>query len=529
MSGLQIFSMIASIALLVAAAGGLGFSIYQSILLVNDKRVSFDKKPYLKKIGISVIVFIIGLITGLCFIYGWNGYTANGVEWTCAILGTLVFATSFGVGLNSFIIHYYGKGLEQKLDKTLFICLVASIPLAVIGFFLSTNGFADMCGPHFLFPTGLNFTQGFVRPDSGYKANIAFYAVCILSGAVFVYFLNDHYMYKEYGKHGLLESTFLLAFPAGILGARIAYVIGNFTKDGFAERIFQRGEWWCIFAIWEGGLTILGGAIAGILVGMLVFIKVNKGRSLRRAIDLVVPTILIAQAIGRWGNFFNCEVHGLLVDEAAWSWLPKIVFNNMHYSTAEINGVRLAWAPEGQLYLPLFFIEFITNLLGYFVLAHVFGKRFKSILAPADLGAGYLIWYGMTRILLEPLRHPAFKMGEKDFWSWIWAIAFVVVGCLLIGINHVVCYLKNKKKGKYPLFSLKQNLISGSSLAVCGLALVIVSIVLLTTSSFVASLEFNNFNVGLILLSIGLGLCFLATPCFLEFFDRRNKEVVTNA
>ena len=120
-------------------------------------------------------------------------------------------------------------------------------------------------------PNGLSFSKGFVTPDSGEGTNIAFYALCILSGAIYVYFICDHKLYLEYGKHGIVESTFLVAFPAGILGARIWYVIGNWNME-FAGR-----EWWAMFAIWEGGLTILGGAIMGIVVGVAWYMWRNKG------------------------------------------------------------------------------------------------------------------------------------------------------------------------------------------------------------------------------------------------------------
>lgn len=506
MNTLQIVSMIISILFLLGSGGALSYSIYQSVFYVKDKRVGANPKPYLKKVAIALAVFATIFPAGLCFIYPWNNYSATSTEWLSAIFGGLFFALFFGSGLCSFIIHYYKKGLNEKLDKYLFINLIASIPLSVIFFLLTTDGFADMCGENFIFPNGLNFTKGFVAPTSGIAPNITFYAICILSGAVFVYFLSDHYMYKEYGKHGTIETTFLFALPSGILGARIAYVIGNWTREGFAERI-MRGEWWSIFAMWEGGLTILGGAIAGIAVGVLVYIKTNKGRSIWTAVDLIVPTILLAQAIGRWGNFFNCEVHGAMVDENAWLWLPKIIFNNAHYSSAK----GLGFSDPGTLYVPLFFIEFLTNILGYFVIAHVFGKKFKNILRPGDLASGYLIWYGLTRIFMEPLRHPSFKMGEKDFWSWTWAIVFVVVGCLFIFINHIVRYKLEERKGNaQTAFNQHSYFLSGGIVATLSVASIVTGIILMCNNEFFVSLEYNAFNIGIILLALGVSLLFIA-------------------
>ena len=369
-----------------------------------------------------------------------------------------------------------------------------------------------MGGKNFLFPNGISFTEGLVYPNTSARPNIAFYAICILSGAVFVYFLCDHKLYLEYGKHGIIDTTFILAFPAGILGARIAYVIGNWKLDHFDYRV-THGEWWSIFAIWEGGLTILGGAIAGIIVGVFVYIKTNKGknRSIFRAIDIIVPTILIAQAIGRWGNFFNCEVHGGLVPEEYWGWLPRIVFNNAHYSSAVGNG----WAKNGYLYAPLFFIEFLVNLFGYFVLAHLFGIKLKKITAPGDLAFGYVIWYGFTRVFMEPLRDSAFNMGEDGYWSWFWSLIFVAAGTLLIAINHIVRYYLNSKKGESS-FSIKSNNIAISVLSPFAVGLMVSGIISMCMNQGGLSIALNGFNIGVICLVTGVSVLFLDAVAIYE-------------
>ena len=110
------------------------------------------------------------------------------------------------------------------------------IPFMMIFFFIFTDGYAA----YWTYPlvNGINFDSGFVSPDSSVSPNIAWYALCILGGALFVYFLCDHKMYIQYGKHGLFESTFLVAFPAGILGARLFYVIGNWNLE-FANQPFS--------------------------------------------------------------------------------------------------------------------------------------------------------------------------------------------------------------------------------------------------------------------------------------------------
>ena len=505
MSGIQVSGMIYFIAAMVVGFTALGISIYKCVNLVKDRRQTINYKEYAKWVISMLAIFIVLFPLGLLSIYIWNAYNPTWQNYLQVIFGGLLFAASLGIGINSFIVHYYKKGLPEKLDRILFYSLMVSIPVIVISLFLTTDGFADMGGYHYLLPNGISFSQGFVRPDSYDRPNVAFYAICILSGAVFVYFLCDHKMYLEYGKHGTLDATFLIAFPSGILGARIAYVIGNWTLDGFNTRV-AKGEWWSIFAIWEGGLTILGGAIAGIAVGVLVYMKTNKGRSIFRAVDLIVPTILIAQAVGRWGNFFNCEVHGGLVPEEYWGWLPKIIFNNAHYSSASGNG----WAKEGYLYAPLFFIEFLVNLFGYFVLAHLFGIKLKKITAPGDLAFGYVIWYGFTRVFMEPLRDSAFNMGKDGYWSWFWSLMFVAVGTLLIAVNHIVRYvLARKNNQETNNYSLKACSISSAALAVSALTLIIIGVYNMISNPSGLAIALNGFNIGVICLVTGVSILFL--------------------
>lgn len=107
----------------------------------------------------------------------------------------------------------------------------------------------------FPLPTGIPFN----------KPVIAFYALFILAGALLVLAICDHEFYKKYGRHGILEPIFYLAFPAGIVGARIWYVAGNWTRNGYNEDFLQ------VFRIWEGGLAIMGGALLVLLQVFYIF------------------------------------------------------------------------------------------------------------------------------------------------------------------------------------------------------------------------------------------------------------------
>ena len=486
--------MILAIIFLVLFAVCIGVNMYFAISLVKSPMIEIDFAKHFKKNAIFVAGAVIAFLVASFGFYQWLDASPDFIHIFQLVVGAILFIGCLLVSINCFIVHYYGKNIPEQLDKWLFRIQLVGFIVATISLFIYTNGLA----PYLSYPlaNGISFTKGFVTPESG-AANIAFYALCILSGAILVYFICDHYMYKEYGKHGTLESTFFVAFPAGIIGARIAYVIGNWSKE------FAGQEFWHVFAIWEGGLTILGGAIGGILVGVLFFIWRNKNLSIWFAIDLVLPTILIAQAIGRWGNFFNCEVHGLVDSVDHWKWLPEIIWRNAQYSSTSPSLVG-----TDQMYVPLFFIECVTNLLGFFVLAHVFDKALHKYHEPGDIGCGYIIWYGMTRVLMEPLRSADYQMGDKGYWSWLWSMVYVIVGTLLIVVNHIVRLIIKKKKGTYVTqpYDRKLGLISTIIIVILSAALLAVGAYMMATNEFVTKVEYNGFNIGSMILVLGISV-----------------------
>ena len=504
--------MILAIIFLVLFAIATGISIYFTVSLVKTPMIEVDYKKFLIKPAVCAGLAVISFLVASFGFYQWLKATPDALHIVELILGSILFSGGLLAAINCFILHYYGRNIPEKLDKLFFKIQLISFVVAFLAFFIYTNGLA----PYLSYPlvNGISFKEGLVTPNSSASPNLAFYALCILSGAILVYFICDHYMYKISGKHGMFESTFFVAFPAGIIGARIWYVIGNWGKE------FAGEPFWHVFAVWEGGLTILGGAVMGIVVGVAWFIWRHKGKYIWDAIDLVLPCILIAQAIGRWGNFFNCEVHGYLVSDANWKWLPEIVLNNARYSSTS------GFAPDGQIYVPLFFIEFISNLLGYFVLGHVFGKALRKYLEYGDVGAGYIIWYGMTRVLLEPLRDSSYQMGNNGYWSWVWSMIYVLVGTLMIIANHIIRNVIRKKKGELVVTPNDKNvgLIGSIIVAIVGGAILAGAIYLLTSNKFETVVAYNGFNIGLMLLVLGVSVLLGLAISLPIFFRSLNKE-----
>ena len=519
MEASQIIGLVFFIIFAILSVSSFAFGEYKAVQLVKDNRKNINYKEYLNYIWISAIVFTFAFTFMLYSIFAWNSIDQEWYRVLKCFFGGLIFAGSLSVGTYCFTINYYRKDLPEELKKRIFKYLIICIAVVFPSFLVGADAFGGLGGDRFLLPNGFSFEKGFVTPMQG-GANIAFYAICILSGALFVYALSDHFHYKKYHEHGLIDSTFLIAFPAGIIGARIAYVIGNWHE-------FASKDFWHVFAIWEGGLTILGGAIAGIVVGVAWYMFRNKDKSIWFAVDVIVPTILIAQAVGRWGNFFNCEVHGGLVPIEYWRWLPSFIVENSKYSSTQ------GWAPSGYIYAPLFFVEACVNMLGYFVLAHVFGVKFKKITEPGDLCFGYVIWYGATRVFMEPLRDSSFNMGADGYWSWLWSLIFVGVGTLLIVINHVVRYYKKfKNNGDFSGNFYKKNGILGSAIT-GGIAItfLVIGTLMMALNQGGLAIALNAFNIGVIFLVVGISLL-LATAIpisHLYFYKSTHLKVESDA
>ena len=410
--------------------------IYFAIAFSRNKHVvNIDYKSLGLKFVIplaSAVIFSLVMFISIVYL---NDYPFNARDWSLLIIGGILFVLAVCVFFASFIIYYYKTNLERGIQKILYPLMITSIIMTFVCFIPLFDSYA----PYMPFPLSKGILingEGISFPNylDHESPTIAWYALFILGGAILVYFICDHKMYKEYGKHGLLESTFLVALPSGIIGARIWFVVIDVIGNPDSQ---FRQDWTNIFKIWDGGLAIVGGAVLGIIVGVLWFMWRNKGYSIFRVMDIVVPTILIAQAVGRWGNFFNYEVYGGETAISNWWFLPTFIIRQMDVGWAQ-GGIETGTT----MFVPLFLIESVTNLIGYFVIAYIFGKALKKYMVPGNLAAMYIIWYGITRAIMEPLRDAQFEYDT----SWITAFVMIGVGLALIGANYLIRYYLKRKK-----------------------------------------------------------------------------------
>lgn len=190
--------------------------------------------------------------------------------------------------------------------------------------------------------------------------------------------------------------TGLVVIPLGILGARLYYV---FTS------LENYHSFYDVIAIWNGGLGIYGGIIGGALAIFIVS-RFKKIKPLR-LYDAIVPAVIMAQIIGRWGNFFNGEAYGYQITEAG---TTRYFFFLKEFSIPAGEGTLFHWLRMGLspnefssslAYVhPTFLYEGIWNLCGFILLNLLYRKKKYN----GQIFITYLTWYGFGRMFIEGLR-----------------------------------------------------------------------------------------------------------------------------
>ncbi|MDX2375410.1 prolipoprotein diacylglyceryl transferase [Microbacterium sp. LRZ72] len=249
---------------------------------------------------------------------------------------------------------------------------------------------------------------------------IHFYALCIIAGIVAATLIVNHRLTRRGAEPWLVLDVGLPAVVLAIIGARIYHVV---THPGFyfgpgsnPWNVFEPGSVW---AIWEGGIAIYGALLGG-AVGAWLGCRWTGIRFWSFA-DALAPGILLAQAMGRFGNWFNQELFGLPTDLP---WGLEIDADNPAFP---------AGLPEGTLFHPTFLYEVIWNLVGVAVLFWA-GKRLR--LQWGRLFGLYLVWYSAGRIVWESIRidPSVIILGLRtNVWA---AILGVAVGLAIIIVQR---------------------------------------------------------------------------------------------
>lgn len=243
--------------------------------------------------------------------------------------------------------------------------------------------------------------------------NVYYYSLCILLGVIVAYILITREGKKQELPKEFISDLIFYTLIIGILGARVYYCV--FNLDYYLANPSE------ILKIYNGGLAIHGGVIAGLI--FVYFYTKKKNVSFIKILDIVAPAVIIAQSFGRWGNFFNQEAHGGITTYQN--------LKNMHIPEFIINGMHI----EGKYYYPTFFFESIWCLIGFIIL--MIARRNKNLRKGFQIGF-YFIWYGIGRFFIE-----AFRTDSLMFFGLKIAQIVSLIG-IIIGIIIIVTN-KNKK------------------------------------------------------------------------------------
>lgn len=258
--------------------------------------------------------------------------------------------------------------------------------------------------------------------------SVQWYAVLMALGIIIAVVLGCVEV-KRKGMHS--DTMFDLVFwvvPLGLIGARVYYILFNLD--------YYLSDPITMLYIWKGGLAIYGAVIGGLL-GAFIYSRRKNIRFLKIT-DLIAPGLVLAQAIGRWGNYFNQEAFGPAVENLDHAWFPLAVkIDVTHYITLADGSEVLCTNP---FHYATFFYESIWCLIVFLVLWFVLRKRAKH---DGDMFLSYVMLYSFERMFIEGLRSDSlYFMGIR--------ISQLLSAVLFFGILSffIVRSIKEKKLGR---------------------------------------------------------------------------------
>lgn len=240
--------------------------------------------------------------------------------------------------------------------------------------------------------------------------SVRWYGIIIAVGILLGYFVAQRALVKAgLHKDTLVDIIFYSAL-FGFIVARIYFVI--FQWPYYAE---NPGE---IIKIWHGGIAIHGGLIGGFIAGVIVC-KVKNLNPFQIG-DIVAPSIILAQGIGRWGNFMNHEAHGGPVSRAFLEQLhlPNFIIENMYIN--------------GQYYHPTFLYESIWDVAGFIILVNI-----RKHLKLGETFFLYLTWYSIGRFFIEGLRTDSLMLTSNIRVAQLVSILLILISISLIVYRRI--------------------------------------------------------------------------------------------
>ncbi len=258
---------------------------------------------------------------------------------------------------------------------------------------------------------------------------VQWYGLLIVIGAVLAAFIASREAFRRGEDPERAWDVLVWCLIFGIIGARLYHVFSR-PAGGFAGWDYYRQYPLDIIAFWKGGfrgLGIYGGVIGGVL-GLFLYTRRHR-LSFRRWLDIVAPGLLLAQAIGRWGNFINQELYGPPMQNPM-PWGLKIDALHRFGDYTDLQ----KYPVETTRFHPTFLYESLWNLAGFALFLWA-GRRFTHRLRDGDLFFFYMIWYPFGRFWIEMLRPDAWTIGGVATAQWI-ALASMVIAIAAWILNH---------------------------------------------------------------------------------------------
>ena len=239
---------------------------------------------------------------------------------------------------------------------------------------------------------------------------VTFYGLFIALGVLIAWNVTRRRFAARGGDPAVAERIVMRMLVFGFLGARLAYVSTHLSR-------FE-GEWWKVIALWEGGLALFGGLTAGAIA--MYFYAKRWDADMSDLLDAVAPAVPLAQALGRWGNYFNQELFGTPSDLP---WAIEIDPSN-----------RPAAYPVAETFHPTFLYESVWNIALAGLIVWI-GKTYPRM--RGRLIAVYFIGYGLIRFLLELIRtDTAFRLLGLSRNGWV-SVGVVLLGLIVLFLKHL--------------------------------------------------------------------------------------------
>ncbi|WP_159795550.1 prolipoprotein diacylglyceryl transferase [Streptococcus halichoeri] len=245
--------------------------------------------------------------------------------------------------------------------------------------------------------------------------SVHWYAICIMTGLFLAVYLAAKEAPRKKMTSDQVIDFILIAFPLAIIGARLYYVV--FEWSYYQDHLNE------LFAIWNGGIAIYGGLLTGAVV-LWIYCYYNYLNPIH-FLDIAVPGVLLAQAVGRWGNFVNQEAYGRAV--ASLNYLPAFIQRQMYI--------------DGSYRIPTFLYESLWNLLGFIIIISL--RRKPRLLLDGEVFAFYLIWYGFGRMIIEGMR------TDSLYFMGIRVSQLLSLVLILVGIGFI---LYRRKQANIPYY-----------------------------------------------------------------------------